>query len=344
MSLWRDEKFLKLVSAQLDRFSSKSHHLYNFRCPLCGDSEHVKSKARGYVFPKNDILMFKCHNCSVALPFSALLKRLNRSMYDQYMLERLQDDGSHSRVASPPDATVPPPEPVPTPGRLLALSDCTTPQNPLYPVYEYAHERMIPDAQLHRLAATNKAQSWVLPLVGEEKAKRVEDGKLYLVFPLTLPDGSWYGAQLRMLREKQFATFRWQHEGLKVFGLDAWSPKQTTYILESPIDSLFVPNGIAACGSDLEGCVRALRDMNLLLNDDYVYVWDNEPRNKDVCRHMRNAIALRERLVIWPSHFRKDINDMVRHGLRPISYVPDILERCTYSGLKAELEFSTWKK
>jgi hypothetical protein len=52
MSLWLDDKFLRLLSPHLDRFSQKSLHHYNFRCPLCGDSERNEFKARGYVYPK----------------------------------------------------------------------------------------------------------------------------------------------------------------------------------------------------------------------------------------------------------------------------------------------------
>src|SRR4051812_29748353 len=98
MSLWQDEKYVRLVSSQLDRFTQKSSHHFLFRCPLCGDSEKNQYKARGYIYPKGDDLMFKCHNCSICLPFTALLKKLSRPLYDEYLMERFRE---HTRPGAP---------------------------------------------------------------------------------------------------------------------------------------------------------------------------------------------------------------------------------------------------
>ena len=45
-----DSKFIGLVSSRLDRFKKVKANLYNFRCPICGDSEKQKNKARGYLY------------------------------------------------------------------------------------------------------------------------------------------------------------------------------------------------------------------------------------------------------------------------------------------------------
>jgi hypothetical protein len=50
MSLWLEEKYLRLLAPQLDLFKQKHPHVFNFRCPLCGDSERVLSKTRGYCY------------------------------------------------------------------------------------------------------------------------------------------------------------------------------------------------------------------------------------------------------------------------------------------------------
>ena len=62
MSMITDSKFLGLLSPKLDRFKQVRDHLWNFRCPLCGDSRRNKSKARGYVYRKKSDLFYKCHN------------------------------------------------------------------------------------------------------------------------------------------------------------------------------------------------------------------------------------------------------------------------------------------
>jgi hypothetical protein len=346
MSLWLDEKYLRFASPQLDRFAQKSPHLFNFRCPLCGDSAKIKSKSRGYCFAKGDVLLFKCHNCSVTLPFSALLKRVSRRLYDEYMLEKVREGGRSQRPSDPPpDVTSVPPSVastglstylIPLDRRFIKLPE--GPGHPTHSAVEYAKSRKLP---LDRLWATVHAHSWLTPLVGAEKAAKVIDGEVYLVIPLTLPDGDWYGAQLRLLSRKEYITYRWQNEPLKMFGLDHWSPtaSMTTTILEGPFDSLFVPNGIAACSSDLMGAVRVMEAQKLLsVKDPRRYCWDNEPRNAEVVRLMTAAVRHHESIVIWPKGYPKDVNDMVLAGLD----VWSVMNQRTFRGLRAELELSAW--
>jgi hypothetical protein len=352
MSLWLDEKYLRLLSPQLDHFVQKHPHLFNFRCPLCGDSEQNSRKARGYCFDKSTILIYKCHNCGVAVPFSALLKRTSRRLFDEYMLEKLKEEGKRpvsdkTDEESFLDATRGSSTLMGTrPTKYLSpLSDpsLTRPESPLHPVLLYARKRAIPTAQLHRLWATVHAYTYLLPLVGEDKAAKVQDGEPYLVLPLTLTAAQmgWYGAQFRLLTRKEYITYKWtESETLKVFGLDKWIPAETTYIVEGPLDSLFVPNALAACSSDLMGVCHIMEERKVMdSRDPRVFVWDNEPRNKEVTRLMRQAISLGEQIVIWPREYPKDINDMVMACID----VNAAIQKHTYRGLRAELEYQRWK-
>jgi hypothetical protein len=344
MALWRDDKYLRLVSSQLEQFRQKSAHTYNFRCPLCGDSEKNLTKTRGYIFPKLDILMFKCHNCAVALPFSALLKRLSRRLYAEYTMERLKDEQPVTQsIITAPAAPPQTPEPRPPPSLLTpTLAFCALPEHPLHQVYRFAKDiRQLPDTAMARLNATDRAREWLCPLVGTEKAAKVADGTPYLVQPLTLPNGAWYGAQLRTLEKKDFLTFRWSHEPLKLFGLDHWSSRHLTYIVEGPIDSLFIPNCLSPCGSDLISGMQVLEDMGMLpVANQRVFIWDNEPKNSEISRHLRAAIALHEQVVIWSVAFKhKDINDAVRAGVD----INTLIKRRTFQGMSAELQFRDWK-
>lgn len=346
MSLWIDEKYLRFLSPMLDRFTQKHPHVFNFRCPLCGDSEKNKSKARGFCFPKGQVLIYKCHNCSVALPFAALLKRVSRRLYDEYLMENLKEGGNPQAPVEAPaeDAGVPAIVLSDTPSMLLRRLDKVSLKDAEYAATEYVLGRHVPQDKLNRLYATTHAQTWLAPLVGEDKAAKVSDGEVYLVFPLTLPDGKWYGAQVRLLTRKEYITFRWSHEPLKVFGLDHWTPTKRTYIMEGPFDSLFVSNGIAACGSDLMGVIRIMVEKGLMGPTDLViYVWDNEPRNKEVVKHLRTAVRLHEHVVLWPRSFPKDINDAVDEGISA-DLVDSVLLRRTFQGLQAELEFQVWQR
>ena len=104
-------------------------------------------------------------------------------------------------------------------------------------------------------------------------------------------------------------------------------------MVEGPFDSTFLNNSVALCGSD--GDVRCLE------GNDLIFVYDNEPRNREIVRRIEGCIGRKEKVVIWPSNItEKDINDMVLAG----HDVQTIVESNTYSGLEAKLKFNDWKK
>ena len=81
--------------------------------------------------------------------------------------------------------------------------------------------------------------------------------------------------------------------------------------------------------------------MGCLEGSDLVFVYDNEPRNKEIVRRISDTIERGERVVIWPSNItQKDLNDMVLGGHN----VQQIIDKNTYQGLQAKLQFTTWKK
>ena len=119
----------------------------------------------------------------------------------------------------------------------------------------------------------------------------------------------------------------------KIYGLDKIDEKKPIYITEGPFDSTFVENSVAMCGSDL--------DVRTFGWSDYIWVFDNEPRNREIVERNNKAIDRGDKVIIWPSHIvEKDINDMTLAGHDIMS----ILESNTYSGLKAKVKFNTWKK
>jgi transcription elongation factor Elf1 len=69
-----DIELMRRLAPQLEQFKEKGNHLFNFRCPYCGDSKKSKVKARGFVFQKKNDFFFKCHNCSVGKILGNLIK------------------------------------------------------------------------------------------------------------------------------------------------------------------------------------------------------------------------------------------------------------------------------
>src|SRR5210317_857983 len=86
-----DSKFIGLVSSRLQKFKRVKADLYNFRCPICGDSQKNKNKTRGYLYPVKNNTNFKCHNCGASLSFNNFLKELDPVLHKQYSLEKFKE-------------------------------------------------------------------------------------------------------------------------------------------------------------------------------------------------------------------------------------------------------------
>jgi len=88
MSGYIDLNYISKIQPRLQQFKKKRDYLFNFRCPVCGDSKKSKTKARAYLYRVKNDMFFKCHNCSASHNLANLIKLVDRPLYDQYILER----------------------------------------------------------------------------------------------------------------------------------------------------------------------------------------------------------------------------------------------------------------
>ncbi len=86
-----DSKFIGLISPKLQRFKRVKPDLYNFRCPICGDSKKNKSKTRGYLYAVKTNVNFKCHNCGASMSLNNFLKTVDPYVHKQYTFEKFKD-------------------------------------------------------------------------------------------------------------------------------------------------------------------------------------------------------------------------------------------------------------
>ena len=114
--------------------------------------------------------------------------------------------------------------------------------------------------------------------------------------------------------------------------------KRPIFVFEGPFDALMINNSFAMMGSDIRTPeIRSVSDGS----DNLVFVYDNEPRNREIVARIERCIERGDRTVIWPSNIReKDINDMILSG----HDVQKVIESNTYDGLEAKLKFTTWKR
>jgi len=317
-----DVKYINLISARFQKFKKVKNNLYNFRCPICGDSQKNKNKARGYLYQVKNNTNFKCHNCGVNISFNNFLKQIDSVIYKQYTFEKFKDGktGRNFTVEEPVfNFEAPKFKPKLDLPKASENADAT----------EYLVKRKL---NPHNYYYAEKFKSWTNSL--KEVFDDTTKDEPRIIIPLFYQN-TLVGFQGRALGPSKikYITVMLNDDAPKIYGLDEIEKNKTVYITEGPFDSTFICNAIAMCGADAD-------ISNWGINDP-VWIYDNEPRNREIVSRISRTIGNGQKVVIWPSTIsEKDINDMILSGLD----VQSVIESNTYSGLEAKLKFTTWKK
>ena len=318
-----DSKFIGLISPRLQKFKKIKSDLYNFRCPICGDSQKNKSKTRGYLYGVKADVNFRCHNCGASMTFSNFLKTLDPVIHKQYVFERFKNNKTgRGTVVEEPKFDFKPPQFAPKVDLPRASENDAA--------RLYLEKRLI-DPKIFNYTPTFK--KWVNTLV-PNKFDDIRYDEPRIIIPL-IYENQLIGFQGRALgpNSVKYITIMLDDDAPKIYGLDKINNGFPVFVTEGPFDSTFVSNSIAMCGAD--GDVRKWGI------DDPVWVYDNEPRSNEIVKRISNTIDRGEKVVIWPSNIKeKDINDMILAG----HDVMNMLNSNTYSGLTAQLQFNTWKR
>jgi hypothetical protein len=319
-----DEKYLGILSGRIEKLKKVRSGVYNCRCPLCGDSQRNKSKTRGYFYQKNNNTNYKCHNCGVSVSFNNFLKDFDSTLHASFCLDKYSGGftGKNFPVEAPKFESK-----QPVFKESLELPRASTNEE----AKKYLEARRLDSDKFYYAEKFKEWTNSIKPIF-DERILKYEESRI--VIPLHL-NKKLIGFQGRAIgkSEVKYITIMLDDTHPKVYNLDNVDKTKNVYVLEGPFDSEFVKNSIAMCGADV----------NLTkLNISYpVYVYDNEPRNKEILRRMNSVIERGYSIVIWPDNIKeKDINLMVMSGLDVMS----IIENNTYNGLKAKLQFNFWKK
>jgi hypothetical protein len=331
VSSFIDHKYLNLLSSRLSLFKRKSRELYNFRCPICGDSKKNKYKSRGYAFVKDNSILYKCHNCGAAGNLKHLIDQLDPTLSKQYTFEKFKDRSNVRDHPEPVRMFKPPKFKNVDLKSLSLLSDD-------HPAVKYVTARRIPQERHSDLYYTECFKSWITTY-DPELASRFIANDPRIIIPFFDRDKNLIAAQGRSITNNTFRyfTIKINKNSPKIFGLERWNSTSLAYITEGPFDSMFIPNCMAMAGSDLD-------DVDLFLGKNIVFVYDNERRNAEIHHKMLKALKRGFRVVVWPNDTcHKDINDMVVGGIDP-SYILNIIESNTFEGLQARLRINQWKR
>ena len=287
----------------LERFAWKKSNLANCRCPICGDSQKNKSKARGFFYQKADSYFYKCHNCNHSCNLYNFLNHVSSQLAKEYSLERWKCGKDKNKTPHKEDDMF----------KKLNSSN-----------FGSFMKKLDPDTNV---------------MVGKEER---------LVIPFFNEEGNVVAVQGRSINFKDESNARKTAKYITVkhdksidrlwYGMWRANPKKRIYVVEGPIDSMFLQNSVAMVGAGaLEVLPKRFKYSSM------TFVLDNEPRNPQICSYVEKLINMGKEVCIWPKNIsEKDINDLAyKMSTRKIQ---KMINENTFSGLEAKLRFETWRK
>lgn len=340
--LYIDAKYTNILGARLRNFKQKNEYLWNYSCPVCGDSSKNKLKARGYIYRAKQDLFCKCHNCGYSTNIGNLIKYVDSNLYDQYVLERYKSGAT--RYNAHKDITPLVPESAPAPD--LLEDDILSPLKRLdklkedHPAVQYVIDRKIPKKMWKLLYFAPKFKAFT-NTVSPKFVEPIEGEHPRMIIPYFTPAGKCFAYQGRAYGDEdpKYYTIKVDETEEKIYGLDRVDYSKRIYVVEGPIDSMFLPNAIAVSGSSFD-----TPTVRKLLSNATI-VMDNEPRNKEIVKQLEKYIEAGFSVCMYPDSVQqKDINDMILHGEMSPSEIIELINTNTYTGMEAKLRFINWRK
>ena len=322
-----DQKYLNIISPQLKQFKPKGNNLWNFRCPYCGDSKKSQTKARGFVYQKKNDLFYKCHNCGVGTTLGKLVQYVDSKTYDDYILERYRKGVKSNNPE--PEFTFN--EPVFRPKDVLSPLNSLEELSEDHPARKIVDRRKLPNSSYKDLFLCESFYKFTNTLI-PNKFPSLDGDHPRLIIPFRNKEGEVFAYQGRAFgnEKPKYITIKLE-DCDKIFGLDRVDTSKHFYVVEGPLDSLFIENCLAVGGSDFDRLGYV----------DFTVIFDNEPRNKEICKQIEKIISQDRKIVIWPDNVKeKDINDMFLADIP----VGDIIKNNTFEGAEAQLRFAKWRK
>lgn len=342
MSISTDTKYIRLISSRLRNFKQKKEGLFNFSCPICGDSKKNLTKARGYAFSKGNDYFYRCHNCGVSTTLGNLLKDVDPSLHKEYVLENYKSGQTNNpykansilQITSPKFGKV-------DKKKVFEHAEWCDKLPKEHFCIQYLMARKIPKEYYGMLLFTNKYKQFVDALVPNHDKVIIDDARLVIPFYNKYNDLIAVSGRALETSDKtlRYITIRTNDDENKlIYGMERVKLSEKIYLVEGPIDSLFLNNCVASGDANLSLTAKEIS------SGDKVLIFDNEPRNKEVVKLIQNAIKLSHDVVIWPSDVNgKDVNEMILNGKSP-SEIRDIISSNTFRGIQAQIKFNMWKK
>jgi len=325
-----DVKYINLCSTILDKFKQKTTSLWQFRCPICGDSQQNKNKARGFIYEKGNKYFYRCHNCEFGTSFGRFLEKVNPSLHREYITEQYREkkvvkqDDNISKFSFVPEFN----------NVLNGLQKISSLEKD-HPARQYLSERLVPEKYFSKLYFCTEFKKWTNRVV-PNKFSTLKGDTPRLVIPFFDSSNNIIGFQGRSFDPKdlcKYITIKLKGVEDLIYGQERINNRKRKYCVEGPLDSLFLPNCMAMAGIKFN-----------VFDLDTIIVLDNEKRNKEIVHSLQKFITNGYSVCIWPEGVNgKDINDMILNGMTS-EEILGVIDTNTYSGLQADFILSQWRK
>jgi transcription elongation factor Elf1 len=312
---------------------------WNFRCVICGDSKKSETKKRGWILVDGTKVTYHCHNCGYSVPIFQFLKENFPDVYKDYVKilfkskrqsheEKLVQTTVERDVSSNQQSKLDLPTLNALPKDHFAV--------------KYYMGRQLPIKFLKYLHFTKNYCEFVNTLL-PGKFDNPPDEDPRIVIPFYSVHRKIFAIQGRSFQDYglRYMTIKF-NDHKKIFGLERMNANKTILVLEGAFDSFFLPNSIAFGGADL--------DLDYLLElaprDRFVFCFDNEPRNPQMCKRIEKILKQGFRVCLMPAKYKrygKDINQMVEKGMTPRD-ICVIIKDNIVQGKFGLMKFKLWKK
>lgn len=330
-----DRKYVGFLSGRLRNFQNKGNGSSSFT-HSCERSD--SRKRRGYLIQGSSGIIMKCHNCGECMSLGNFIKDLDPTMAREYRLECFREGiyGDSKPIIQTPDPT--PLEPAKTPAiesfGLKSFHNISKTASPRL----YLERRMIPTEKINEMFLATQFYAW---------AKHIEP--VFAKFPVDHPrliipyygvDNNLLGFACRAFGKEapKYIQLRLDKEKEFLYGTNTVDTSKKFLALEGQIDSMFLDNAIAVGNANYGA--QFLKDNK----ENAIIIPDGDwRRNIDVCKQLKKAIDANFAVCILPSHWKKDINDIIKSGITK-EEIQDYINHNTKRGPAALLEYTFEKK
>lgn len=324
----------------LPQLEKKGNH-WNFRCVLCGDSKKDPKKKRGWILTKGNKITYHCFNCHQSIPILKFLKAHYPAVAKDYIKitfkgKRNRNEEKLVQTKIEKDTSENQKSKLPLP-KLSQL-------DPDHEAVKYFQDRMLPHKFMRYFYYTENFCEFINTIIPEKFATApLIDSRI--VIPLYTPHRKIFGVQGRALSTNsglRYITIKFDEDYPKIFGLERLNTNRDILVFEGAFDSIFMPNSIAFVGADLNYDYL----LDLAAKDQYIFCFDNEPRNKQMLSRIEKALKAGFKVSLLPFKYKakgKDINKMVENGMWAKD-IYNLLNTYAVQGKMGLMHFKLWKK